>query len=246
MKHRHAHLAAACLALAASFTASFTATAAPVTKAVPLENWTPNSASLVWSATAISATNAIGGQIDKVGLAKIQAPIQSRLKYTAMTHNMPLSSLTYDDVDGKLLNAQFKGGLKLSAEMDGLTTTGGTITIDDLFVDFQAQKVFANVTGPMTVLMEDVPLWTFTGGAGSITASGSAFLSIPNLTITAEGFAAFDRNMNLLLDGEAAWSKVTSFGSITSAVPEPGTYGLMLLGMAGLAAVASRGRQHRF
>lgn len=184
--------------------------------------------------------------------------------YTRAAVSMPLVSVGIDDVQSKVLTEQFSGGFTLTAPKLKSVSTGGTLTVTDLTVDVASKAVYGTVSGSNGLgTLSNVKLMYAMGSAAgpSVTWSvptcgpgvwdcmgsiGSApTVSLSGLYLTTEGFDAFAKGLGLVVLGRTALSSVTDIGSLTVAVvPEPASYALMSVGLAGVLLVARRKAIH--
>ncbi len=186
--------------------------------------------------------------------------------YTGGTVSAPLTTLTYDPANFEIFGMGSTGGLTMTAPILKNVSSGGSLTVTDLRADLSAQTIYATVIGGNGVgTISDMALWHFSGLSSqrytryqTIDTSFSGLsIAITGLTITQQGFNAFTQSLGLLTLGKSALMGVTDYGTITStiemmdapnfpwsvtSVPEPSTYALMGLGLAGLVMAAKRRR----
>lgn len=150
----------------------------------------------------------------------------------------------------------------------GVADGTGFVTIKDLRVDLINRDVYATIIGDNKVgTVNDVKLWQYDSLQGDTTfnldaiiAAGGTYTANTTLTglrIYADAFKLLAQGTNLNGFGADALSGVTNgsvgYGTITSsitvsvskitpAVPEPSTYALMALGLAGVGVAAPRMR----
>jgi hypothetical protein len=222
---------------------------------------TSGSHTVFFSRSLIGALNAGGIQLSDVKPTTVTASKGSTGKYTAATAVAPLAS-----VSGNVSGAAFTptgslsaGGALLTAENDDFTTTGGSLSLTGFRVDYSAKKVFVTAIGGNGVgTINDLYLWDIANvvglTSGSLVQGVNTFSNeVSGLTINANAFKLFSKSLGLTEAGDSAFSKVTDFGKIststtftaaksTPAIPEPSTYALMGLGLAGIALAARRRR----
>lgn len=257
------------LVLASSLVAAGLSSAGAVTigasGSVVSGDWTLSGTSgahtLVFSRSLIGALNAGGIQLSDVKPTTVTAIKGSTGKYTSVSALAPLGAVS-GDVSGATFtptSSQSTGGPFLTAVEDDFTTTGGTLSLTNFRVDYSAKKVFVTAIGGNGVgTVNDLYLWDIANVAGVTSASlveGENTFSnkVSGLTINANAFSLFSKSLGLTDAGDAAFSRVTDFGEISTvstftavksapAIPEPSTYALMGLGLAGMALAARRRR----
>lgn len=166
-------------------------------------------------------------------------------------YNFPISSLTLD-----LLAFKPTKGVAQGSGLTMTSTRGGSLSLANLTLDFKTNNVLADVTttaGTQTqfkVYSFDLtkPLYLNTKGGLSLD------LSVSHLTLTEEAATLFASALKLP-PVVATILKAVDFGTIdnkirpairwdglgaAAPVPEPSTYALMGLGLAGVAFVARR------
>ncbi|MBI5335869.1 MAG: PEP-CTERM sorting domain-containing protein [Burkholderiales bacterium] len=128
------------------------------------------------------------------------------------------------------------------------TNTGGNISVTNLKVDFTSNTIYANVSGANGLVANpNLALFTFSTvtGATTIAGPGTYNTTISGLSMTAAGKAAYATGLGLNAIGQSVLGAISDYGRIessitVSAVPEPSTYALMGIGLAGVAFMARR------
>jgi hypothetical protein len=207
------------------------------------------SGTLTFSADLTSALD-----VGKVSVSPFGAAVGNILKdsdglYSQVSVSAPLTSLTIDTSTNQVLGAATTGGATQVAPVLKSVSSGGSLTVTDLNVDLANKRVYATLIGGNGVgTLTNFYLWDIGSVTGSTAISGPGTFSttLSGLSITTSGFNKFSQSLGLLSLGKAALSGVTDFGTITSVIgtppviPEPNTYALMGLGLAGVAAAARR------
>lgn len=238
----------------AAILASASAQAAPVTVAA-----LPSSTGVLKLSDDVS--NAESSVIGAFGVAGIQ--ITAAAPATLQTGNYPppddfaqfawisapVSTVTYDDTTGQVLSVQSQGGLIQTVAAPNAASRGGNITVQNIRVDLVGKTLYADVSGANGLASSNIAFFNFStlSGASTITPGVTANTTLSGLTLTAEGKQALITGLGLRGIGLTTLNNLTDFGSLESSitvpVPEPSTYALMGLGLAGAAWVARRRKQ---
>lgn len=184
--------------------------------------------------------------------------------YIAASVMAPISTLTYDNVSKAVLGIGTVGGVTLTAPVRRSVSSGGQLTVTDLNADLSTRTIYADIIGGNGVgTLSHLALWHIASITGGPALSGGGSLTtLSGLSLSSEGLNAFTQSLGLLTLGKSALMGVTDFGTITtyieppllshtpltppwyvSPTPEPSTYALMGLGLAGM--VMARRRQAR-
>ena len=125
-------------------------------------------------------------------------------------------------------------------------STGGSLTISNLRVDLATLSVFADITGAKGVGSQNLALWGITShtSSGTVVTAPDAIVgavaTINSLSLTVDGYNAFAQSLGLTKFGKDALAAATTFGTITTAVPEPSGWALAVAGMAGIGMMKRR------
>lgn len=222
-------VAAAVAASASSFAATINAGSSPL-------YLVSGTGTLSFTDAVISAFAAGGVAITPVAPATWTAP-------SAAT---PVNEIVTGG-SGAVQTVTTSGGL-FQKSTPNFTNTGGDITVTNLKVDFTSNTIYANVSGANGLASNpNLALFTFSSVTGdtNISSAGTYNTTISGLSMTAAGKAAYAQGLGLNAIGQSVLGAIADYGSISStitvaAVPEPSTYALMGIGLAGVAFVARR------
>lgn len=176
--------------------------------------------------------------------------------YTEARISMPLSSITYEYFEygdlglthSKALALSTSGGFTWTAPKIKSVSSGGSLTITDLDLDLVNKKVYGTLIGGNGVgTRPHIELWNAQNvyldddGVGWYWHSPDSMGAwMGGLAITQDSLMLFSQSLGLLNLGKAAFFGITDYGSITAGVPEPGTWALTGLGLAGILLARHR------
>lgn len=207
------------------------------------------SGALSFSADLMGALDT--GKVSVVGYGAATATVLKDTDgfYSQVTASAPITALTIDTGTNAVLGAATSGGATQTAPVLKSVSSGGSLTVTDLNVDLANKKIYATLIGGNGVgTLTNFYLWDIGSitGATTVAGAGTYTTTLTGLKITSDGFNKFTQALGLLSLGKAALTGVTDFGVVTSTIvatiPEPSSYALMGLGLAGMGLVARRRR----
>lgn len=168
--------------------------------------------------------------------------------YSEVSAAAAITSVSVDSASKQILSIATTGGATQTSPVLKNVSSGGSLSVGDLNVDYVNKKVYATVVGANGVgTLSNFYLWDIVNPVATesfIAGTNRQLTTISGLKITTAGFDAFSKSLGLLTMGVGALQTVTDYGTITTtmtvAVPEPSTYALMALGMVGIGFVARR------
>lgn len=176
--------------------------------------------------------------------------------YTTISASAPMSSMLLNTDTLAVTGVSTKGGMSLTAPGTVKSiSTGGSLTVTDISVDLTSKVVYATIIGGNGVgTLNNFALWNYANLTGPTTYAGPGNYTddITGLSLTSTGFTVFSQALGLGSLGKAAMQGISDYGSIhsvlntklvldtTPSIPEPSTYALMGLGVAGIALARRR------
>jgi len=144
---------------------------------------------LDFSGSAVGALNAIKPSLSaQTGATLTETvktnPITQVKSFTNISLGLSVSSLTFDAQTRAMSTLQLLGGLTIKNVSGNVATTGGTLTLSNLHVDYGLKTVYGSLTGGNDVgTFSDVALWTFASVQGSPTVpEGPPVLTLEQAT----------------------------------------------------------------
>lgn len=186
--------------------------------------------------------------------------------YYSGVSGLRLQSMRFDSSSGALIDEQYSGGYTITLpQHTGISAQDSAMTISDLRVDFGSKTIYASVaSNHLASPLQNVPMWQFDEVQGRTNAlnamviridDGFEIIHFPTTPINADHVDFFLPSMQLTAQGLDAWTTGLSLIEVGrntleygvavdmdhfSSVPEAGTWAMMSLGLAGLAAVSRR------
>ena len=262
----HACALALCVVAAPSLhAATFTAYAedhldlAPPTPPNLVPTFTATTVTWNWSSNFASALRAL----DITASDGLAHPVTTNRPWAAFS----LASMTVDGPDEAdnltVLSEQFSGRIQFTSQAGALAASSATLALSDLRIDHQSNQVFARVSDASgNAIATDLAVFQFDDVAyvlppGSYSQvltclptnpqciarlnGAESHPTLNNLQFTSQGRTLWDQTFQLLPLGVTMMDSVGSLGSLSAApVPEPSTWALMGIGLAGIALARRR------
>jgi hypothetical protein len=144
---------------------------------------------LDFSGSAVGALNAIKPSLSaQTGATLTETiktnPITKVKSFTNISLGLSVGSVTFDAQTRAMSTLQLLGGLTINEASPNATTTGGTLSLSNLHVDYGLKTVYGSLTGGNGVgSFSDVALWTFSSLQGSTTVpEGPPVLTLAQAT----------------------------------------------------------------
>jgi hypothetical protein len=231
--------------------AALTAQAQSQTFATPdVAAFTP-SASLLGSLNAAKAAVTSDGPKTCCWYIQVISP-NPIVKPDTSPRPLSLVSTTVNTQTGAVQQAQLGYSLSFKTPSANIATTGGSLTLSHLLIDFDQHTVFADINGANGIgQLSHVGMWTFAQASGTLNLALDAgtpdlagfHAELPTLAITSTAFDLFATSMGLTTDGKKSLSAALDYGTLSvGAVPEASTTLLMLAGLSAMGLVTRRRR----
>jgi hypothetical protein len=172
--------------------------------------------------------------------------------FTLDTRPRPLAlvSTTVNTQTGAVQQAQLGYSLSITAPSANIVTTGGSLTLSNLLIDFDQHAVYADINGANGVgPVSHVNMWTFAQAGGTLNLALDAgtpnlagfHAEVPTLAITSTGYDVFANSLGLTTDGKKSLSATLDYGRLNvGTVPEVSTTALMLVGLGAMGLLTRR------
>jgi hypothetical protein len=216
---------------------------------------TPDVAAFTPSASLLGSLNAAKTELTSDGpktcclFPQVISPI---VKLDTSPRALSLVSTTVNTQTGAVQQAQLGYSLSFKNSSANVVTTGGSLTLSNLLIDFDQHTVYADINGANGVgQLSHVNMWTFAQASGTLNLALDAgtpnlagfHAEVPTLAITNTGYDVFANSLGLTKDGKASLATVLNYGTLTvGAVPEASTTLLMLAGLSAMGLVTRRRR----
>jgi hypothetical protein len=213
------------------------------------------------SPSFVASLNAIEAQVSRIGSGAFDLTRNDRDKFTGISRDLPVGTLDTSYLAAGTFQSHkvgTEGGLHLTTIDNGITATGGVLSITNIQIDLAGGKVYGDVwNGRTQEFTSQLHLWngTFTSpttttalrsdecGFGVCRTEVNIHAALGELQITAPAFQTFVSALGMTEDGVSVLRHVTDYGTLVAVVPEASTVVQMGLGLAGLAALSRRRRK---
>lgn len=215
---------------------------------------------LTFSADWVGVLDTIRATVTPYGAGGTYAAKDTDGFFTQVSAAAPITSLTVDTGSLQTLGLSTSGGFTLSTPVLKSVSSGGSLTVTDLSVDFTNKTIYGTLIGGNGVgTLTHLDLWRFSSVTGDLKLSpsptlcdewwspttgwgcsnpyaGSPRFTVSGLMITSDGLAKFNQSLGMLTLGRAGWNGIDDYGTLVSGVvPEASTSLMMGLGLLGLA-----------
>ena len=191
--------------------------------------------------------------------------------YVGVRVDMPLKRITgtvyADGPSVSIKTAQFSGGVRLEAPgflpsgKKNIASTGGSLSLTDLKIDFSTKSVYATLTGGNNVgVKQNQLIWNYANiqgsglsatcvwedfyGNGPCTRLNAEGITVSGLAITQQAFDLVSASMGWTTFGKASMAGVSDYGTLTiSAVPEVSSAWMLMAGLAMVGLAARKARE---
>lgn len=207
---------------------------------------------LTYGADILGAWDTFRASVSSYGAGMVTASRDTDGFFAQMSQTAPMSSVTVDSGTGALARYDSVGGTTITVPALKSVTSGGSLTLTDLSVDFKQKQVNATIIGANGVgtltnfHLLDIQSITLVGAGQGCPAFGDCAyprFTASGLILTAEGYNKISQSLGLQQLGRAAIWDPIDFGVLTTvAIPEPSTYTLMGVGLLGVWGAAKRRR----
>lgn len=232
MKQRILRSALLATAFVASGSAAF---AKDITASSAATSITGSTSTFTWSPEVIGLFGAISTTVSPISPAT----------YVSPTVTSTTNTFSYDEGSNAITALTLGGGFSLSMSA-GFVGGPGQVSFTDVKLDVAGKKIFANVTGANGLAAGTYDIFNVAtvGGATSFSGAGGYATSASGLTLTTTGADVLMKGLGLVSFARGTLTSTANYGTLsfnstltTSAVPEPASYALMLMGMCTIAGL---------
>lgn len=207
---------------------------------------------LSYSSEIMGAWDTLRASVSSYGAGVATAVRDTDGFFTQLSQAAPITSMTIDSDMGAPVRYNSAGGATITVPVLKSVSSGGTLTLTDLSVDFTQKQVNATIIGANGVgtltnfHLLDIQSFTVDGAGQGCPAFGSCAyprFTASGLILTAEGLSKISQSLGLITQGRSGFGDPIDFGVLTTvAIPEPSTYALMGLGLVGVWGATKKRR----
>lgn len=199
---------------------------------------------LTYGADVMGAWDTLRASVSSYGAGVATAVRDTDGFFTQLSQAAPMTSMTVDSDTGVPVRYNSAGGATITVPVLKSVSSGGSLTLTDLSVDFKQKQVNATIIGAngvgtlTNVHLLDIQSIAFEGAGQGCPAFGNCAyprFTASGLILTAEGLSKVSQSLGLITQGRSGFGDPIDFGVLTTvAIPEPSTYALMGLGLVGV------------